>query len=89
MAMINPPSFEKVDKRETTHEGELTTKKAKHIKIGGHTEYPYSNDAVMNGSRGSDSSSAYTDPWEPAIMSLWTQRNMASWETVILLLNNR
>ena len=60
MALINPPSFEKVDKRETTHEGELTTKKAKHIKIGGHTEYPYSTDAVMNGTRGGHISSAYT-----------------------------
>lgn len=60
MALINPPSFEKVAKRETTHEGELNSPRGKSIKIGGHIEYPYETAAVMNGHRGGDDiSSAY------------------------------
>jgi hypothetical protein len=55
-------SFSKVDKRETTNEGGLVSKRGKKIKIGGHIDYPYPIESVMVSQRGGDSPSAHQRP---------------------------
>ena len=58
----------RVRPRETTNEPQSQSKKAKKIKIGGKTEYPYSTEAVMAGSRGNEKSEQHGElPYKDSV----------------------
>ena len=63
LATSDAPAADKVRPRETTQQGELVSKRGKHIDIGGHIRYPYDTMAVMMPSRGTD------DPKHPRPLS--------------------